>query len=90
MNTIYKYPLTAEYGTAYHSAFIPQGAVILKVGMQYGSITIWALVEAGIPSVQRKFAVFGTGHEIKEPEGLQYLNSVFANDFVWHVFEVKN
>lgn len=68
---------------------MPKGAEVLSAGVQDDEIVIWALVSPGRELTQRKFAVFGTGHEVTEDVSAGGLvNTVFMGSLVFHVFEV--
>ena len=66
---------------------MPKGAQILHVEPQDNTPTIWALVDTEAPLVDRTFFVFGTGHQILDPETLQHLTTFLCPPFVWHMFE---
>lgn len=78
MNThILKYPFDQT-----HTAF-PEGAEILKVGMQHGVLTVWALVDPKAGTLYP--AIYGTGEQAQE--GSRHLFTFFEGGYVWHVFE---
>lgn len=86
MITIHKYPLILM---ADQLIQLPDGAVIRKVGLQRDVLTLWAEVNSDNKvTTTRNIMVFGTGHEIyAKGKKLQYLDTVFVGEFVWHVFE---
>lgn len=85
--SIYKYQLRADGGA--QVLYMPHGALVKKVGFQNGYICIWAIVNTAQTAVTRHvYEVFGTGHPIpKEPT---YVETVFEEGFVWHLFEWKD
>jgi len=86
MKTIYKYDLPME-----NRAIIPmpEGATILKVGVQHNKPVLWALVDPDAPVTDRIFFVFGTGHSFDLVEPFIYNGTLILHDetFVGHVFE---
>ena len=69
---------------------LPFGATILHVDCQEsGEVTFWFEFEPdyppGVPTVARKFTIFGTGHTI--PEGWEYVGTTLDGPFVWHLYE---
>jgi len=68
---------------------LPAGCTILKVGLQEGVLYVWALVDLNEKkSEETEFIVLATGEDW--PLGnCTYLDTVFKDRFVWHVF-VKN
>ena len=96
---IYKYPLAitdVRDGVFTGTIQMPLNANIIKVGMQGTVITLWAMFEDvawdSSPTEPRSFLAVGTGRDFYDGEanngkGLEYLDSVFDRDYVWHVFE---
>lgn len=70
---------------------LPEGAEIMKVGSQGGFIYVWALIDEALKDTKedRYITVFGTNWPIEPLEfgERKYLDTVFINEFVWHVFE---
>lgn len=66
---------------------MPQGAVVLYVHSQQGQPMIWAKVDPNAPKVQRRFAVYGTGHEMSE-QFRHYVGTFMMEDgtYVFHVY----
>lgn len=83
MKTIWKFEVTDE------PIVMPERAQILKVGYQFVTLCLWALVDPAKPKQQRRIVVLGTGFEREdaEMEGLTYIDTVFDGSFVWHVFD---
>lgn len=84
MKTIFKYdiPDTHEF-----TLMMPEGAVLLKVELQFGHPKLWALVSPSA-EVPVKFIIYGTG-QIIEREHLRYIATFLVNhgEFVWHLFQ---
>jgi len=90
---IYKYVFKLDDN--FQVAMPGPGAKILKIGKQpghpHGVYCMWALVLADSPLVERRFKVYGTGHEIESligPPSLHYIDSIIDDFYVWHFFEV--
>ena len=67
---------------------MPEGAEILHVGDQNGTITIWALVDVETEFLYREFIIVGTGQQIPYDK-YTHIGTVFQGSFVWHIFEVE-
>ncbi len=82
--TIWKFTLEPEC-----SIELPQNSQVLSVHEQRGEICMWALVNTSMPKVNRKFSVFGTGHEVPSNPHLNFIGTAMVqnNAFVFHVFE---
>jgi len=88
MLTVYKYTVPVD---DYFSLDLPRGAKILAVQEQHGEPQVWALVNPGNPTETRKFRLAGTGHPIKEDEGLLNYIGTFqlaGGSFIGHLFEL--
>lgn len=83
MKTIHKYTIIGI--TDNYPVQMPVDAKILHVDMQYGMITLWALVDLSNMFENRYFSVYGTGFDILK-EGC-YIGTVKEDTFVWHIFE---
>ncbi len=86
MKTIYKYPfgITDDF-----EIFMPEGARVLHVGMQYDRPCIWALVDPNAVQEERKFHLAGTGHSIEDKiADWQYVGTFTMQDgaLVFHLF----
>jgi len=68
---------------------MPEGAEIVHVGVQYGTLRIWVKCDPLKPDTNRVFRIFATGHEFDERD-LIHIGSVFTEGglYVWHIFEV--
>ena len=86
MTRVYKYEMPIVDDVEMH---LPEGAEILTIGPQNGSLYIWARVDPDAPTEKRIFRIAGTGHRIVQKE-LSYLGTAFMYDatLVLHVFEV--
>lgn len=86
MKTIYKYPLEI---TDLQEVEIPEGAQILCVKLQKGTLCLWAVVDPAEKLTARRIQILGTGHPIHEPN-IEYIGTFLMNNdsLVFHVFEV--
>jgi len=84
---IYKYPVPIEGG----AVLMPEGAEILHVHEQSGSLCVWALVDedSTAPEVSRVFNLYGTGQSVRSPSG-KYLGTIHLPQYalVLHVFDM--
>jgi hypothetical protein len=81
---VWKYTLPVGGGEVSMSV----GATPLTVGAQGGQLVLWALVEPSETLEQRRFIVYGTGHDIPfQRDQLRYVASTTMGPLVWHVFE---
>jgi len=64
-----------------------QGYELLSAHPQFNKISIWCKLDIDKPIVKKTFVCFGTGQEI--PTGWEYtfIDTVFDNNYVWHIFE---
>lgn len=92
MRQIWKFPLDFANGEPV-AVDMPESAEVLRLAMQgpahgraHLTPTIWALVDSDNPTEQRRFAVYGTGHDL--PRHARYVGTWDAPPFVWHVFEL--
>jgi hypothetical protein len=60
---------------------------VLHVGVQFGRVCVWVLVDPEKPPVERAFSMRGTGHQCPYTTE-QYLGTVVLEDggLVLHVF----
>ena len=88
---IYKYDL--DLGPL-NVVEMPKNARILKIGMQYDQLKLWAIVNKEEPIIERRFCFFGTGMQLCENtlNNLIYIATLQENGgvYIWHVFEIKN
>ena len=85
MRRVYKYELSSQEE---QSIEIPRGGQILSVQVQHNLPQMWVLVNPGNPSVERRFSVYGTGHDIVN-DALEYVGTfqLLGGRLVFHVFE---
>ena len=65
---------------------MPRFANILSAGIQPDGICIWAAVDTEMPLELRYIEIIATGHNIHSTD-LTFIQTVFDQDYVWHVFE---
>lgn len=82
IKVIYKYPIYAT-GTCY----LPKDAEVLKIGVQNDEVHLWALVNPEDIDITAQYHIIGTGQEVEK--GLRYLDTVFVDEYVWHIFKEK-
>lgn len=86
MFTVYKYQLRAD---RYTRLELPVGAKVLSCGFQGQNLMLWALIDKSQTQMERRtFVNLGTGHEI-ESDKLTFIQTVFIDQFVFHIFEEK-
>lgn len=86
MKTIHKYKLDI---TDFQNVSMPSLHKVLSAQEQNGEICVWAWVNTETPSVNKIFAVFGTGNPV-DIEGWRFIDTVqMPNGLVWHVCEAK-
>jgi hypothetical protein len=64
----------------------PKDSKFLSVGMQGDNICIWVMSDTGNQNVSYTIRVVGTGQNITELWAWEYLGTVQAGEFVWHIF----
>lgn len=85
MKQVWKYKINPADGRIE----MPVGAKVLSVAFQGQDLCLWALVDPGVTiKKERYFAVFGTGHDIYDDAGFQFLGTAFVDNLVFHVFEI--
>lgn len=86
MLTIHKYELDAPNNVVQ----MPCGAQVLTVQMQRRTPCLWAKVDPAQPTETRRFAIYGTGHEVPDDPRMLYLGTVQMEGgaLVFHVFEL--
>jgi hypothetical protein len=84
VKTIWKFPLET---TDLQTVRMPSGAVVLTVEAQDARPCLWALVDSEAPKVNRRFAIYGTGHPFG---GGDYIGTyqLVGGALVFHVFEL--
>lgn len=85
---VFKYPIETEDR---QNIQIHKGYQILTVDTQNEKPCIWALVDDEAPIIVASIRTHGTGHEVYEPDNLQYIGSyqLLKGRLVFHVFEDK-
>lgn len=66
---------------------LPIGAQILSAKIINRKLTFWARVDPQMESEERTFPVFGTGYAISSELKLKFIETVFVDNLVFHVFE---
>ena len=98
MKTIWKYELDVAQRCTVH---MPQGSIVIRVGVQNGKIFIWAMHDTDMerediyPRVERNFTTNQTGWHFDACSDAIYYGSVGIPDtaigeLVFHIFEVFN
>ena len=82
--TIWKYSLKVGR----NSIAMPDGAKILRCGVQSGEVVIWALLDPAKDRQERQFDVVGTGWVLHGDMG-DYIDTVQVGPLVWHIFETS-
>ena len=85
-NTIYKYKLSVQDR---QEICIPSGASLLSVQMQNGAPCLWALVNTDKPLRKVVIRMYGTGHEVTNPDSLEFIGTFQYVEYglVYHVFK---
>lgn len=85
MKTTWKYPVTVgEFALS-----LPVGARFLAVQIQHAEPVAWFEVDEKARREERTFAVFGTGHPIREASTYLGTIQLFDGKFVGHLYETK-
>jgi len=93
MRTIWKFVIPTKDGISDIS--MPKDTEILCVANQGEKVCLWAIVETEREKENRKFRIYGTGHEIRPNVGTPYntydtyIGTAIMMGGVWHIFEVK-
>lgn len=84
-HVIYKFPVPVQDE---FDLELPVGALFLDVQVQR-SPQMWFLLDSQAPNVTRRFAVYGTGHKVREAETLKHLGTfqLQMGALVFHLFE---
>lgn len=87
MRTIWKFPLSVTKVTAIS---VPADAPIRLAAIDpaSGGPAIWIELDEEAPRIERRFWIYGTGHDI-DVDSLVHVGSMVDRTFVWHVFEDK-
>lgn len=83
--TIWKYQL--EVGDL-KAIDMPRGATILSVGVQFGEVCVWALVDEDAGLEERWFYMRGTGHDCDGVKDKTFLGTVQLRGgaLIFHIF----
>lgn len=83
---VYKYKMEEACDTV---IMMPWGAEILCAQLQFGTPTLWALVDPNQPPQERVFEVLGTGQAMEDNIKRKYIGTFQMNSgvFVFHIFE---
>lgn len=85
MVTIYKYQFEIKDEVVIN---MPAHSVVLCVGAQNNTPTMWVKVDTEFPTEAREFRIYGTGHKLDDNNYLRkYKGTIQLDGFVWHVFE---
>tara|TARA_R110000803_G_scaffold20201_16_gene52282 strand:- start:539 stop:799 length:261 start_codon:yes stop_codon:yes gene_type:complete len=68
---------------------MPRGARVLSVDVQRGAPCMWALVDPDELPLNRKFAVYGTGHPMDQVGEFVGTFQMAGGLLVFHLFEVE-
>jgi hypothetical protein len=82
MRTIYKYPV--QRNEQFFSMMVPKDFKFLRIAWQNERLFLWAEITKDSDPVEQKFALFGTGQDIKP--GLTYLATYDDGPFVFHLY----
>lgn len=85
MITVFKYTIDPRNP----SIDLPVGAEILSVAFQGGVLCMWAKIDTEARTKTRNFEAFGTGHEIPQTMGVDYVfvGTAHIDGLVFHAFE---
>lgn len=84
MKKIYKYKIPKN-----GLIELPYKSEVLSANSQNGEIFIWALVDVSINTIEtRIFEIIGTGFEFVNSEKYNFINTIFMDEYVFHIFEI--
>ena len=83
-STIWKFPLPIGDEV---SVAMPEGAKVLTVAAVGEAPFVWVLVDVSAPTVERRFAVRGTGHPLGDVGDYLGTFMLASGGLVFHVFE---
>jgi len=85
MRRVFNYPLVLKQQQEIE---MPAGAKILSVGLQSGTIQLWALEDDSMEHATVFIELYGTGHSIPTGPGQkEFIGTVTNGSLVWHIFE---
>lgn len=83
MRTVHKYPLVLQ---DFQTIKVPQLSKVLKVGHDAaGQLCLWAQVNTDNVKEDLRIHIRGTGHPA--PEHADFIDTVFDEQFVWHIWQ---
>ena len=82
--TVHKYKL--ELTSEVQRWLMRETYKVVHVGLQNGFIHLWVEVDTDTYNAERRFQIFGTGHNI--PDSAVHVGSVMVDPYVWHVYDV--
>jgi len=87
--TVWKFPIPVNDVVTIR---MPRGAKVLHVGDQFGTPTMWALVDPLQPNENREFRFAGTGHPIEGHHIGAFVGTFFMREggLVFHIFETQS
>jgi hypothetical protein len=90
--TIYKFKLNVRHDEDMKDKYvladvmIPRHHKVLKFGVQFDDIVLWAEVDTNDEPLLRTFFVVPTGGDVPSSTIMDYLDTVFMGEFVWHIY----
>ena len=89
MGAVFKYQLVV---TDRQEVTMPKDAKILCIQVQNGTPCIWCMVEPSNPEEKVTIRIHGTGHNINDPERLEYIGTFQVRNYglVFHAFKEKH
>lgn len=82
---------TLQLHSGIQTFFIPDKSRILKIKYdQANEVNLWFLCNPHNSYDRRDFQVIATGQPMEHEENLDYIDTVFQDSFVWHIFEKLN
>ena len=84
---VWKFALATEH---VQQIFMPKGAQILSIQVQYDQPVLWALCEPAQDQEAHVFVTVGTGQKFNHSDRAKYIGSyqMMHGHFIGHVFEV--
>lgn len=83
MEQIWKYELSEPMMLI----MMPQYALLLSVKLQGDKVCLWAMGDPCAKKTARRIHTYGTGRVITNPEMLHFIDTIFIDELVFHVFE---
>ena len=83
MQIVHKYPLVLQ---DFQTIKLPQMSTVRKVGHDAaGQLCLWAEVNTDNAPEDLRIYICGTGHPV--PDHAQFIDTVFDEQFVWHIWQ---